>query len=295
MTLSNATSGGTWSSSVTAKATVGLTSGIVTGVAAGTTNITYRVSTGCISITQVTVNAALAAITGTTSVCVAQTITLSHATSGGTWSSSNTAKAVVDTAGVVTGVSAGVVYITYTLTSGCYKTMAITVKALPLAITGPASVLVGAFITLADASSGGAWSSSSTPVATVAPSTGVVNGISAGSVTITYNITSTGCYVTYPIDVVPGGGRPGFFTNEEPVSFSVHPNPTSGSLVINADVNGQFTVYMIDGKLVQQYDITTRVTNISLPANLVAGVYMCRFTGTDGSTKMVRLVFEFYR
>jgi uncharacterized protein YjdB len=46
-TLANATVGGTWSSSVTSKATIGSVSGTVTGMSTGTTNITYMMSTGC--------------------------------------------------------------------------------------------------------------------------------------------------------------------------------------------------------------------------------------------------------
>lgn len=44
-TLSNATTGGTWSSSTTTVATVGSSSGVVTGVAAGTATITYKTPT----------------------------------------------------------------------------------------------------------------------------------------------------------------------------------------------------------------------------------------------------------
>lgn len=46
ITLSNATTGGTWSSSATSVATVG-SSGIVTGVAEGTATISYTVSNAC--------------------------------------------------------------------------------------------------------------------------------------------------------------------------------------------------------------------------------------------------------
>eukprot|EP01035_Chromulina_nebulosa_P021964 gene21964-28436_t len=61
-TLSNTTTGGTWSSSSTGIATVGST-GIVTGVAAGTAAISYTVTSACgsaVATKIVTVNAALA-------------------------------------------------------------------------------------------------------------------------------------------------------------------------------------------------------------------------------------------
>jgi hypothetical protein len=58
---------------------------------------------------------AIAAITGNTGICVGGTTTLSNATAGGKWSSSNTNVATVNTtSGVVTGVAAGTAIITYT-------------------------------------------------------------------------------------------------------------------------------------------------------------------------------------
>jgi trimeric autotransporter adhesin len=292
--LTNATSGGTWASSTTAKATVGYYTGIVTGVAVGTSNITYKVPSGCLAITQVTVNAALAAITGTTSVCVGQSITLSHSTSGGSWSTSSST-ATVDASGVVTGVSAGYAYITYTLTSGCTKVATIIVRALPASITGATSVAVGSYIALTDATSGGTWSSSDAGIASMPYTTlGYVLGVSSGSATITYRVTSTGCFVSYPIYVYSSAARPSIKTNTDDKSsaFSVFPNPTSGALSITAEVDGEFTVYSLDGKLVQQYQVTSGNNSVSLPNDLAAGIYMCRFNGNDGITKMVRLVVE---
>jgi uncharacterized protein YjdB len=196
-TLANTTTGGTWSSSTTSKATVGYSSGIVTGVSAGTANISYRLGSGCSSITQVTVNGVPAAITGTTSVCIGNTITLSHPTSGGTWSSSNTATAMVDGAsGVVTGITTGLVTITYTLSVGCYKTVSILVRPLPAGISGTMTLCPGAGAMLTDGTSGGTWSSSNTSIATVGSTTGLLIGVSAGNATITYLVTSTGCFRT---------------------------------------------------------------------------------------------------
>jgi trimeric autotransporter adhesin len=288
--LSNATTGGTWASSTTPKATVGYYTGIVSGIAAGTTNITYRVASGCVSITQVTVNAAPAAISGPNKVCVGQAITLTHSTPGGTWSTTSPT-ATVDASGAVTGMSAGYAYITYTPSPGCAVTTLILVKALPHAITGPASVAVGTYIALTDATSGGAWSSGGTSIASMPYSSlGYVLGVSAGSVDITYTIPSTGCFVTYPITVYSTSSRPANPGIEsQPLAFALFPNPTSGSVGINADVDGDFTMYTLEGKLLLQYHLQTGHTNLSLPDGLAAGVYMCGFRGIDGSTKMIRL------
>ena len=72
----------------------------------------------------------VAAITGATNVCSGLTTQLASATTGGTWSSSNTAVATVSSTGVVTGVAAGSATITYTVTNvnGCTNAVTATVN-----------------------------------------------------------------------------------------------------------------------------------------------------------------------
>ena len=77
------------------------------------------------------------AITGSSSVLMGGTISLSVGSSGGAWSSNNTAVATVGTNGVVTGVAAGTTTISYTLTNVCgsaASTYDITVNAVPLVV-----------------------------------------------------------------------------------------------------------------------------------------------------------------
>lgn len=367
-TLANVTSGGTWASSVTAKATVGVSTGIVSGVSAGTSNITYKASgIGCIAITQVTVNAALAAITGTTNVCVGDVTALSHAVSGGTWTSSNTGLATVDNmTGAVTGVAAGAPTITYTASPGCIKTTAVTVKALPSAIGGTLSVCAGSSSTLSASPTGGTWTSSNTGVALMNLTTGAMVGVAAGTATITYkgtnlcirtatgtvnplpasiagtltasvtgtstltnatpdgawtssNITKatvdnvtgvvtgvavgtsvitytlpTGCFktATFSVTASKPGGYVYFTNNDNKVIFSVFPNPTKGAFTIEAPAAGTFSVFTVDGKLVNEYKINSQTTNVNLPADLAYGVYMCRFDQEDGESTIVRLWYQ---
>jgi choice-of-anchor A domain-containing protein len=202
--LADVTGGGVWSSSNTNVAIIDAT-GVVTGISAGSTTIRYSVTNLCGTTTQtfnVTVNTVptVAAITGTTTVCAGSATTLSTANGGGTWSSSNTNIATVNSNGVVTGVSAGSATITYAITNSCgtaSQAAMVTVNncvpcALPVvgAITGANQVLVGTTIQLNDTTANGVWSSSNTNIATV-NSSGVVTGISAGSVTITYTVTNS--------------------------------------------------------------------------------------------------------
>src|SRR5690554_3509185 len=120
-TFSTTSSGGTWSSSNTATATVN-SSGVVTGQAAGTTTITYTVAGtgGCADATAtrtvtVTTPPNAGTLSGTQAICEGSTTTFSSTVSGGTWSSSNTTTATVNSSGVVTGQAAGTATITYTV------------------------------------------------------------------------------------------------------------------------------------------------------------------------------------
>lgn len=65
-------------------------------------------------------NSPLVTLTGLSILCVGSTITITPSSTGGTWSSSNTTVATVNTSGVVTGVAAGTTVITYTLNSFSY-------------------------------------------------------------------------------------------------------------------------------------------------------------------------------
>src|SRR5262249_46714177 len=138
-------------------ASVGSSTGVVTGVTAGNTTITYTMGTGCIATTVVTINPLPATITGTASVCTGLVTSLSDATSGGTWSSSNGNASIDGVAGVVTGSSAGTSVITYMLGTGCIRTTTVTVNQSPATITGTTSVCIGLVTSLADAVSGGTW------------------------------------------------------------------------------------------------------------------------------------------
>ena len=201
--LSNTLGGGTWTSSNTLTATIGITSGIVTGAASGYTVIRYTMSTGCAAQMNMTINPVPGVISGTKSVCIGAMTSLSDISPSGAWSSSNTAVATVATgSGFVAGISAGTTNITYTLSAtGCYRTAIVTVNALPPAISGTARVCVGSTTLLTDAITGGTWSSSNTGMATVATS-GMVTGVAVGIPLISYKLP-TGCVITIPVTVNP--------------------------------------------------------------------------------------------
>ncbi len=199
--LTDASAGGTWTSSNPAVATIGSISGMVNGLVAGTTNITYTLPTGCLTTAVVTVNPLPLAINGTKELCAGTTTALTDITSGGVWSATGTAT-VDPVSGVVTGTSGGTATITYTLPTGCTTTAVVTVDAAPANITGPLVVCVGSTTDLTDATAGGFWYSSIPPLATVGSATGIVTGVSAGTVVITYILSSpSACQTTAVVTV----------------------------------------------------------------------------------------------
>jgi uncharacterized protein YjdB len=204
-TLTDATTPGNWYSSTPARATVGATTGIVSGLSAGTTRISYILSTtGCFSIMTMNVNTAPAAISGPSSLCATNTMTLTDAVAGGTWNSSNTGLATVDLmTGLVTGLGVGILNISYT-TAGCTPvSKTITVNTLPGAISGVFFTCYGDTTNLSSTSFPGIWKSSDTTVAWVDTLSGRVAGLSMGTTTITYRVTTSGCFVTRTVSVYP--------------------------------------------------------------------------------------------
>lgn len=230
--LSDPTSIGVWTSSNTTNATVnGL--GVVSGIAAGTSTITYTMLDGCYATRDVTVNMTPAPITGTLTVCEGLTTELSSTTNDGNWSTGVSAIATVDaTNGTVTGGSAGVTTVSYTLGTGCYAMNYVTVYPTPAAITGANTVCEGATTTLNSVTNGGTWSSSATANATITSTGGVVSGILAGNTTITYMLPQ-GCTATKDMTVNPTPTAittsGGIFTVCEGAALNVASTPAGGT------------------------------------------------------------------
>ena len=189
--LSDATTGGTWSSSNAAVASVNSVTGIVSAVSLGTATISYNVGGGT-ATTIFSVTAPPAAITGTSDVCMGVSSTLGCSPPGGIWTSSSTAIATIGiTSGLFTGLTPGTSIITYSLGSSCQTTKIVTVN-IPTLISGIPAVCPGATTTLSGSVAGGIWSSSNTTIATVGVTDGFVTGVAPGTSTITYT-PSAGC------------------------------------------------------------------------------------------------------
>jgi hypothetical protein len=175
-----------------------VTATLPAGATTGTISLTTPQGTGT-SVSNFTVNPlpVLAAITGTTSVCIGSTTTLANSTPGGTWNSASTGVATISSSGVVSGLSAGTSLITYTYTNGngCTNsvTTTVTVNSLPV-VSSSATVCVGNTTQLTP-NSGGTWISNDITKATV-DNTGLVTSIAVGNVTFTYTDSTTNCSKT---------------------------------------------------------------------------------------------------
>jgi gliding motility-associated-like protein len=196
--LATTTTGGTWSSSNTLAATISST-GVVTGVEAGNSVLTYTVTNanGCTN----TVTAAMTVNAGTTATISASSATTFCAGGSVTLTASPGASyswSTGDLTQSITVSTSGTYYVIVTNASGCSATSASTqvvVNPLPVveAITGLTNVCLGDTTQLANATTGGVWSSSNNIVATVYLG-GLVTSITPGTSTITYTVTNAnGC------------------------------------------------------------------------------------------------------
>lgn len=127
---------------------------------------------------------------------------------GGTWTSSNPSVATISSisasTGMLTGISSGIVTITYTLGSASV-TGTFTINPSPAAITGGSTpICVGASTTLACATPGGVWSSGGY-YATVSSSTGIVTGVRGGAEYVSYTVSGCSSAKTVTINATTAG------------------------------------------------------------------------------------------
>ncbi len=206
-TLTDATPGGTWSSSLAFIGTIDPISGHFAGISGGTTQVDYTLSTGCMASALITVNLPPAPVTGSNEVCVGYNTTLNDASPWGEWSSVNTTIAtVIPTGGVVTGVTPGTTTISYTLlTTGCASSITFSVSPLPSPISGNTYVCLGSSYTFTNLIGGGTWYSTNPGVAGVTgsgPYSATVTGLGLGPAIIIYTLPA-GCGTSISVNVVP--------------------------------------------------------------------------------------------
>ncbi len=288
-TLTSPFAGGTWTSSNSAVATVDPSTGVVTGIAAGSTNITYTLTTGCKSITSVTVNSLPAVVGGVASACHGLSTTLTNSTTGGSWSSGNLGVVIIGSgSGVVVGIAPGTAVVSYTMpASGCYRTQVVTVNPLPATISGTLNACVGNTTTLSSTTLGGTWISSNTSVATIGNTTGIVTGIASGTTNITYKM-STGCFTvaTMTVNLLPAAlvGVPAVCIGSNTVYTSTTNGgswSSSNTSIASVGTNGVIAgisngVAIITYTLSTGCFVTKPVTVNSLPSSIAGTISLCQ-------------------
>jgi uncharacterized protein YjdB len=191
-TFSNTVPSGSWSTNYPAIASINAGSGVLTAITAGAVTVTYSVINSCGTtavIYPVTIETlpAMSPITGIASLCPGDTSVLTSGPAGGIWSASN-GYATISSSGLLTGVSAGVDTISYSITNSCGTATALriaTVYPVPGTdtISGSSIACIGLPVTLTAVVPGGTWTSAGGHTTVAA---GVVYGIATGVDTIRY-------------------------------------------------------------------------------------------------------------
>ena len=296
-TYTDTSAGGFWTSSSGTVATIDSFSGILTGHAAGSTIVSYTISNVCgaaHSIKIVTVNPSpyVSVISGTGSVCPGgSTITLGDSTTGGLWTSLDTAIATISTGGVVTGHSSGVDSIKYTVTNSCGTTTTsrvITVDPAPSAgyIYGVGGVCSSGTMNFHDDVSGGTWTSSNTSLATI--SSGTVSGVAAGTDTISYSVTTTCGSATSTHRLIVGSS---------PVISTIGGNTTAGFAgdgtgAISGEFHWPYSIAIDNsGNLYIGDEYNNRVRKISNTGivTTIAGTGTAGFSGDGGPATLAEI------
>lgn len=299
ITLSGSPSGGAWT--YTSSGVASVTGGcIITGISPGTTLISYSASNTCgtavaTRVTTVSIFPSAGTILGPLTACMGDSVLLTDSISGGVWSSSNTSIATVGSVtGIMTGSALGTATISYKVSNVCGTAMTTqTISVNPPTdaglIAGPDSICVGKSLTLSESVGGGAWS---TVTGKASISGGIIHGITPGFDTVVYAVVTCDTAKAKRVVYV-------HFCNlkVENVSTSldiiVVPNPTNGVFTLKTPGSGVFSVYTLLGQKVQEYEITGKLIEIRLPADLAAGMYTGRFISNEsGSVIEVKLVYQ---
>ena len=294
-TFSDPAPGGVWSSSTTGIATVSSTTGLttaVTGIAPGTDIIYYTVTNSCgTAVAAYTVNVlgvpVVAAIAGADTICLASPVTLTDATTGGTWASSAPSVATIGAAtGVVAPVATGLDTIVYSLTNSCGTTSSIyslVIEGLPAVgpITGPAVACKDSTVLFTDGTPGGVWSTSAH--ASIGAATGLLTASAVGRDTVLYTVTNLcgASHQSYLISVMncdTSHSNVGVASTQGIVSgLYITPNPSDGHFTVRftspANEDARITITDMYGKRLQSFDLPTNAEQ-QVKLSLPAGIYI---------------------
>ncbi len=260
-----------WGCSNSLVATV--SGGLVSGTYEGWDTVFYAVTNACgtdtarMPINVITYPLA-GVLLGQDSLCVGTSVSIAHSMPGGIWSITN--NNVLDSAGILTGLSVGLDTVQYSVGNMCgVDTARLTLYILPAmtagAISGPASVCVGSSVSLSESVSGGFWSLTNATLASIAPDGTIVAYIS-GTDTAVFQVTnvcgSVSVSQTFNILPLPVAGMitgndtvciGGQVTLTDTISAGVWSNTSSNAFVSSAGI--------VTGITAGQDTIRYKVTN----------------------------------
>ena len=289
ITLSDTATGGLWSAT-NGNATV--SGGVISGITSGVDTVEYIVINSCGVATAsktVTINPSPDAgvISGMPTVCAGDTISLSDTIVGGTWTSTAITTASIGSTGKVAGIASGTATISYTITNSCgaaAATKVVTVNPMPNAgtINGTDTVCTSLTASLSDFSTGGVWSSTNPAIGTIS-TTGTVNGISIGTVTISYTVANSCGTVAATKVITVHNCTTGINVLAHSVAegITIFPNPASSSLTVASTQNiSVVAIINILGKIVYSGSYNSDAVQIDV-STLPSGVYFIKVNGTE--------------
>lgn len=306
-TLSDITSGGTWTSSssglVALSGSAG-TSTTATGVTTGTDTVFYTVTNSCgtavasliVSVFDVPV---VAAIAGADTACLSSPTTLTNTTSGGSWISSRPSVATISSTGLVTPLSTGTDTIHYSVSNSCGSTSVthlIVIDSLPAVspFGGPETVCKGATSLFTDVTPGGVWSSSTH--ASIGSASGLLTGLSVGLDTVTYTVTNScgAAAVRYVISIINCHNAGASNMSGLVSGVVLTPNPSDGlftlKLLYPTSQNSLITIIDMSGKKINSFKLPTNIEH-QIDQKLPAGNYLIS-ASVNTETFTARLVIE---
>ena len=247
-TLTSSLSGGKWSSSNTAVATINETTGVVTAISAGTTTITYKTecAQGSVSFTVKALPNSTISAGGATTICPGSFVTLSAVqSSGNTYQWFNNGNSINGATNATYNAANSGAYTVRVSNNGCVSTSAASISINAVDVTLP--VING------------------TPnITTPVNANGAVVATSENGAVVNFNLPTATDNCTQNVTVVA-----------LPASGSVFPLGTSEVNITATDASGN----SVQSKF--YITVTGRAPSIVVPANIISCDPVVSFTATD--------------
>jgi uncharacterized protein YodC (DUF2158 family) len=105
-----------------------------------------------------------------------------------------------------------------------------------------------------------------------------------------FGTDSNGCIL--PGCTLPNSAPP--TVRPETSRLTLYPNPTTGTITINAPQPGEMVVCNIQGQVIMQMHLKKGASKMSLPSAASAGMYICRYIADSGDKTpvVVRVVYK---